>query len=441
MDVGGHLSAKSKELKNTSKINELVEHFFRHEHGKMISVLTGIFGTGNLILVEDIVQDTLTEAISNWTYKGIPKNHVGWLYTVAKNKTLNTLKREKHNEKYISENLYLSKTHQFSELNLVDLFSEESISDDQLRMMFMCCHPSITRDSQIALMLKTLCGFNISEIAKSFLTNNESINKRLVRARKTIREDEIAFEVPSEHQLDKRVDAVLEAIYLLFNEGYSASNGDELIRTELCNESLRLAEMVANHKSITNKSNTYALIALMQLNSSRFKAREDRNGDIIILSQQNRSLWDLHIMEKGFSNLKRAAQSQQISKYHILATISAYHCSAKDFASTDWKSILILYDKLFTIDNSPIVILNRAIALSHLGSAKRALKELAVIENEDIIKSNHLFYSVKAEFQIQINEYNMAEKTLRKAIELAPLPKEKQMLENRFKIYFDEKKQ
>jgi len=302
-------------LKSTSEINELVEHFFRHESGKMISVLTGIFGTNNLILVEDIVQDTLTEAISNWTYKGIPENPIAWLYTVAKNKTLNAIKRNRYQEKYISENLYFQKNQQITEMSLAGAFLEESISDDQLRMMFMCCHPSISKDSQIALILKTLCGFNISEIAKSFLTNNESINKRLVRARKTIREDSVPFEVPSNQQLVNRVDAVLEALYLLFNEGYSASNGEALIREELCTESIRLAEMVVNHKFITNKSDVYALIALMQLNSSRFKAREDNNGNIFTLSQQNRSLWDFHIMEQGFSNLEKWKNPLKIIKF------------------------------------------------------------------------------------------------------------------------------
>jgi len=426
-------------LKSTSEINELVEHFFRHESGKMISVLTGIFGTNNLILVEDIVQDTLTEAISNWTYKGIPENPIAWLYTVAKNKTLNAIKRNRYQEKYISENLYFQKNQQITEMSLTGAFLEESISDDQLRMMFMCCHPSISKDSQIALILKTLCGFNISEIAKSFLTNNESINKRLVRARKTIREDSVPFEVPSNQQLVNRVDAVLEALYLLFNEGYSASNGEALIREELCTESIRLAEMVVNHKFITNKSDVYALIALMQLNSSRFKAREDNNGNIFTLSQQNRSLWDFHIMEQGFSNLEKSAQNHQISKYHILATISAYHCSAKDFKSTDWKSILTLYDKLLSIDNSPIIILNRAIALSNLGSVKKAIHELDTIENDKLIKSNYLFYSTKAEFYFQIKDYTIAKKTLKKAIELAPLTTEKRMLENRFQEYFADK--
>lgn len=402
----------------------------------MISVLTGIFGSNNLILSEDIVQDTIVEAIMNWTYKGVPKNPVAWLYTVAKNKTLNAIKQEKHHGKYISERLFLSKTIQPSQFNSTTFFSEENISDDQLRMMFVCCHPSISKDSQVALILKTLCGFNISEIAKSFLTNNENINKRLVRARKTIRENNVPFEVPSKEELDNRVDAVLEAIYLLFNEGYSASKGEVLIREALCKESIRLAEMVINHQSITNKSDVYALTALMQLNSSRFKAREDENGNILTLSQQNRSLWDFHIMEQGFSNLEKSVQDQQISKYHILATISAYHCSAKSFKSTDWKSILSLYDKLLTIDNSPIVILNRSIALSNLGRVKKAIRELDTIENDKSIQFNYLFYATKAEFHFQIKDYAIARKTLKKAIELAPLTTEKRMLENRFQEYF-----
>lgn len=418
-------------MKNASEINELIEHFFRHESGKMIAVLTGIFGTNNLILAEDIVQDTIIEAISNWTYKGIPENPIAWLYTVAKNKTLNAIKREKYQDSYISEVLFLSKADAPSSLDSINFFSEENISDDQLRMMFMCCHPSISKDSQIALILKTLCGFNIQEIAKSFLSNHENINKRLVRARKSIREHKIPFEVPSKQSLDHRLDAVLEAIYLLFNEGYSASNGDAVIRAELCKESIRLAEMIVNHKSISDKSDTYALIALMQLNASRFEAREDENGNIYTLSEQNRALWDFDIMEQGFSNLKKAAQGHEISKYHILASISAYHCSAKDFASTDWESILTLYDKLLTIDNSPLIILNRSVVLSNLGYVKRAIQDLENIGNDKVISSNYLFYSTKAQFHFQIKQYNSAKTSLEKAIQLAPLKREKQMLEKR----------
>jgi len=250
-------------LKSTSEINTLIEHFFRYESGKMVSVLTGIFGSNNLIMAEDIVQDTIVEAISNWTYKGVPENPVAWLYTVAKNKALNAINRKKYRDNYIAESLALPRTPETAEFESDSFFSEETISDDQLRMMFMCCHPSIFKDSQTALMLKTLCGFNITALAKSFLTNNESINKRLVRTRKTIREDSVLFEVPSKQQLVNTLDAALEEIHLLFNEGYSASSGTDLIRKELCEESIRLAETVVNHQSITNKSDSYSVLSPM----------------------------------------------------------------------------------------------------------------------------------------------------------------------------------
>jgi len=416
-------------LKKKSEVDKLVEHFFRHESGKMISVLTGLFGASHISLAEDLVQDAIVEAIRNWTYHGIPDNPSAWLYRVAKNKALNALKRKKYNDKYISDSLMISP--RSAELDTADFFTEESISDDQLRMMFICCHPSISRDSQIVLILKTLCGFSIGEIARSFLTNNDNINKRLVRARKKIRTDDLPFVLPAEQELETRVDAVLEAIYLLYNEGYSASIGTKLIREELCNEAIRLVEILVNHRSISDNTSSLALLALMQLNSSRFNAREDENGNIITMARQDRRIWDLHLMERGFSNLKVAAQSQVISKYHILASISAYHCSAKDFKSTDWQGILTMYDRLLELDNSPLIVLNRAIVLSEMGEQKEALKELDIIEHEKVMASNYLFYSAKSKMLSQANKDDLAHKALLKAIELAPLESEKQMLESR----------
>lgn len=401
----------------------------------MLAALVRLFGTSHLTLAEDIVQDTLMEAISNWTYKGIPDNHRGWLYTVAKNKTLNALKKDKYKQTFYEEEL--KEAH--SELSEIDFFSEESIVDDQLRMMFMCCHPSVSEDSQIALILKTLGGFSMSEIAKAFLSTHENINKRLTRARQTIRENKISFEVPSKDQLDSRVKAVLEAIYLLFNEGYSASKGEDLIRKELCQESIRLTEIMVNHEEITHQSDLLALLALMQLNTSRFSARVDEHGNILTLSEQDRTRWDYPIMEQGFTNLRKAGTSEGITKYHIMASISAYHCAAKDFKSTNWKGILSLYERLLKIDHSSIVTLNYAIALSETGKTNEALRELNSIESRKEIRSNYLFYSTKAEFLVQLNQLETAKKTLAKAIEIAPLSQEKTLLSNRFTNYFGEK--
>lgn len=416
-------------MESAQEVNQLVEHLFRHETGRMIAVLAGVFGASKLELVEDIVQDTLIEALQNWTYKGIPHNPTAWLYKVAKNKTLNALDRENYLQKYISNQQ--KNTSSRLEIDVNRLFSEAAILDDQLRLMFMCCHPAISKDSQIALILKTLCGFSIAEVAKAFLSSKENINKRLVRARKSIREDKISFEVPAQENLELRIGVVLEVIYLLFNEGYSASNGDQLIRNELCEEAIRLVKIIIQHDAITDKSNAYALLSLMQLNASRFKAREDKEGNILTLEKQDRTLWDFQLMEAGFINLDHSLKSGYISFYHILASISAYHCSAKDFQSTNWEGILELYDKLLLIDSSPLVRLNRAIVLSRVKSLQSAMKELEKIESTVVIRSNYLFYSIKSDFYSRLNKPRKAKEMLQQALRLAPLAKERNMLEKK----------
>jgi RNA polymerase sigma-70 factor (ECF subfamily) len=419
-------------LESEKKVNAIVAHFFRHESAKLISVLTGIFGKNNLELAEDVVQESIIEAISTWTYKGIPSNPKAWLHTVAKNKTLNVIKRKQLHVKYLNKH---TKQDSSFEIDMDSIFSPSKIIDDQLRMMFMCCHPSISKDSQIALILKTLCGFNISEIARAFLTNNESINKRLVRARKKIREDDIPFVLPKKNEIEQRLDAVLEAIYLLFNEGYSASSGDDLIRTELCDEAIRLTEIITSSSFINYNTDAFALTALMQLNASRFKARTDEAGNILTLEQQNRRLWNYELMESGFVNLEKASHGKFLSKYHILAAISSYHCSARDFQSTDWHSIRILYDKLLEIDQSPIVLLNRAVVLYKEGKLKAALQELENIKNEKSIKSNHFFYSAKSEVHKGLNQLETARINLEKAIQLTSLSSEKELLKRRLKEF------
>jgi RNA polymerase sigma factor (sigma-70 family) len=410
------------------EINQLIDHLFRHESGRIVAVLTRIFGSDNLDLAEDVVQDSLIEAIKQWTYKGVPDNPSGWLFKVAKNKALNIINREKYKRQYATDVVHLLQSEWTAGPAADHLFSENEILDDQLRMMFTCCHPSISTDSQVALILKTLCGFSIPEIAKAFLTNEENINKRLVRARQKIRESKIPFEIPAGNGLKERLQTVLETIYLLFNEGYSASAGDDLIRYEICEEAIRLAEIITHHPSVHHKSNAYALLALMQLNASRFKARQDAKGNILTLEQQNRSLWDFALMEKGFINLKKSMPGEEISIYHILATISSYHCSARDYRSTDWKSILSLYDRLVQIDSSPVVLLNRAVALSKVTGAEEAVAELEKLKNIPSLKSYYLFYAVQAEFYVEMDRFSVAGELLRKAIELAPLETEKAFL-------------
>jgi RNA polymerase sigma factor (sigma-70 family) len=415
-------------------ISALVDKFFRHESGKIVSVLTKIFGSQNLDLAEDVVQDSLIEAMEQWQYNGPPDNPSGWLFRVAKNKALNIINREKYKRQYAKDTAFFLRSEQAAETELNPLFTEQEIQDDQLRMIFTCCHPAISPDSQVALALKTLCGFSIPEIARAFLTTEENINKRLVRARQKIRDDRIPFEVPQGKELEQRLETVLETIYLLFNEAYSASKGDDIIRFELCQEAIRLTEMLDTNEIIRQKGNVYALLSLMFLNASRFSARQDKEGNLLIMAEQDRSLWDRKLQGTGLHYLQRATENAEVSNYLILAAISANYCIATDYESTDWENILTLYDNLMEIDPSPVVLLNRAIVLSKIDGAAKALDELERIESDAQLKSYHLFYSTKAEFFIQLGLFENAVKSLENAIGLAPLISIKELLRKKLEF-------
>ncbi len=414
-----------------TRINQLVDHFFRHESGRLQAVLTRLLGTENIDLAEDVVQDTLVEAIKKWTYHGVPDHPKAWLYKVARNKTLNILKREQFKQRISPQLKAAFSSEAFLPKELENLFSEKEIHDDQLRMIFTCCHSSISPDSQIALALKTLCGFSIGEIAQAFLSNEENISKRLVRARAKIRKNKIPFVVPVGQELEERLKAVLETIYLLFNEGYKATAGPQLIRLEVADEAIRLALQVVSHPSIKDKATTYALLALMQLNAARFKARQDADGQIITLAHQDRSRWDKDRMTQGFQYLQRSEPHHHISKYHLLAIISAYHCAAPTFEATNWKGILQEYDKWTQIDRSPLVWLNRTIVLAKVEGAEVALKALQTIENTEIFADYHLYYSAMADFQMELERYIEALESLQKAYQLTSLVAEKNFLEQR----------
>jgi RNA polymerase sigma-70 factor (ECF subfamily) len=366
--------------------------------------------------------------MKDWPYKGVPNDPSAWLYKVARNKALNILNREKYQRQYAA---HLQQVNNNSCGKEEDLFQEHTVQDDQLRMIFTSCHPSLSKDSQIALTLKTLCGFSVSEIAHAFFTTEDTINKRLVRARQKIREAKIPFQVPAADEMEIRMEAVLETIYLLFNEGYSASSGNEMIRYELCEEAIRLAEMVAVHPAIHNKSNTYALLALMLLNASRFRSRVDKDGNILTLSDQDRKLWDASLIQKGFAYMEKSAMDNLVSVYHIIAAISACHCSAPDFASTDWKAILNLYDHLLLVDHSPLVKLNRSVALAKVAGVQKALEELQELKNDASFNSYHLLYATEGEFYFEMKEYSRAAEAYRHAIAHSLLQLEKDLLQKK----------
>lgn len=404
----------------------LAEHFFRLEYAKIVAVITPYFGLSRLDLAEDIVQDTLLEAIHSWEYKGIPENPAAWLYTVAKNKAINSLKKVELQKKY-------NRQSETPELCTETAFSDEQIADDQLRMMFVCCNPAISQDAQVSLILKTLCGLSISEIASAFVTSNETINKRLVRARKVFKENKVSFEIPVEEIMEKRLDAVLKTVFLLFNEGYSTSKGDLLINYELCLEAIRLTELISNHPKLSDHSSPHALLALMLLNASRFMARVDADGGIIRMIHQDRSLWDQGLIGRGLLHLGKIPEHKEVSIYHILATISAYHCTTKSYEDTNWEGILNMYNVLTTIDNSPLVRLNRAIALSKVEGAKAGIEELLLLERE-IPLNYHLFHTTLAELYLETEQFDLSINWFQKALELKIGNKERQLIDSRIKV-------
>jgi len=415
---------------NSPNVPESIDHLFRHEYGKMVAVMTKTFSSANIQLAEDVVQEAMLEAVNQWSYKGIPDNPVGWLYKVARYKAINILKREKNTSEPWSEKVLSD----WSEPKQT-IFTTKEIADDQLRMMFTCCHPSISPDSQIALTLKTLCGFSISEIANAFLTSNENINKKLVRARSTIRGANIPFEVPVGKELKPRLMSVLETIYLLFNEGYHSSSGNDLIRFELCEEAIRLAEIIATNFNLLPTPGVHALLALMSLNAARFNSRVDSYDNMIDLEHQDRTKWDKELILKGLAYLDRSLPPKEVSVYHILATISAHHCTAQSFKDTDWENILSLYDSLAEIDSSPIVLLNRAIVVSKTTNAQNALKEIDKIKEKTTLHNYLPYYTTKAELYYQNNEAVRAVNLLKKALPLAQNEKSKSFVIKRIAAY------
>ena len=289
---------KNDGLQTPNDIHQTLEHLFRHESGKLVSVLTKIFGPHNLELAEDVVQDTLLTAMNRWKMSAIPDNPSAWLFTAAKNKALDLIRKQKRHQEFAADISYLLRSEYTLSATLNELMNNHEINDDQLRMMFTCCHPSLPSESQVALVLKTLCGFSITEIAKAFITTNDTIEKRLYRAKLKFRQQQIAFEIPQEQELEERLENVLTAIYLLFNEGYNSTQHDQLIRKDLLEESFRLGQLLLQNPA-TRQSDVFALLALICFNMARSEARLDKEGNILLLEKQDRSLWNHSLIQRA----------------------------------------------------------------------------------------------------------------------------------------------
>ena len=364
---------------------ELLPQLYKTEYRKIISVLCKLFGIVHIEIAEDIATDTFLLAAESWSVKGTPENPAAWLYTVAKNKTKDYLKRHKlFSEKIVTDLKYSQNSFEEFDMDL----SPKNITDSQLQMIFAICNPIIPVDAQIGLALRILCGFSIDEIAEAFLTNKETINKRLFRAKEKLRLENIKLEFPNEDEIDNRLETVLTTLYLLFNEGYHASSPKNHLRKELCLEAMRLNYFLIENES-TNKPSVNALMALMCFHSSRLEARTNTMGETILYEAQDRLQWDEALIEKGNCFLIKSAQGQEISKYHLEASIAYWH-STRIENTNKWDSILHLYNRSLQMEYSPIAALNRTFALAKVVGNEKAINEALKLE----LNENHFYHSL-----------------------------------------------
>ena len=400
----------------------------------MVATLTRIFGVENLNLAEDVVQEALARALQTWPFYGVPKNPSAWIMRASRNLALDVVRRRKVFQNKQAEIIRLMDRDGVGPDEAI--FSEDEIADDRLRLMFVCCHPAIPADAQVALALKTLCGFGVTEISRAFLTTDAAIAKRLTRAKQKIRQARIPFEIPGAKELGQRLDGVLQSLYLLFNEGYKASSGENLVREELCNEAIRLTGLLAQHP-IGNQPKTHALLALMLLNAARIPTRVDSEGNLLRLKEQDRIRWDQATIARGMFHLSQSAAGDELSEYHLQAGIAACHCAAKDYESTDWQQILSLYDRLIEFDQSPVVALNRAVAIANIHGPRAGLQTVEGIRGLDKLSSYYLLYAVLGEFEMRTGKLQSAAEQFRRSFELAETKSERAFLLKRLQRCVD----
>jgi RNA polymerase sigma factor (sigma-70 family) len=413
-------------------VGQVVDHLFRREAGKMVATLTHLFGIDHLQLAEDVVQEALLKAMQSWSFHGVPQNPSAWIMQVAKNQALDLVRREQNFRSKEPEVTAFTERFSSRPAGTDSVFFDNEIKDDQLRMMFACCHPVLPRESQVALTLKTLCGFGETEIAAAFLTSTSATAKRLVRARQRIREARVPFEIPAGPELTARLDSVLQALYLLFNEGYKASQGEDLVRKDLCDEAIRLTTLLAEHPS-GNQPQTHALLALMLLAGARLSTRVDAAGNLLLLADQDRSRWDRVMIDRGFYHLNLSAVGGEVSEFHLQAGIAFCHCSAERYESTDWPRILRLYDLLTEINPSPVAALNRAVAVSKVHGTEAGLRAVEQIPDRQLLECYHLYHSVLGQFHFESGAFAQAAAEFQRALKLTEVKAEQVFLMSRLK--------
>ncbi len=411
--------------------SKLIDHLFRYHSGKMVSVLTRIFGLSHLEIIEDAVQDTFIKASVAWRQQQ-PENPEAWLTKAAKNRVLDIFRKLKA-EKNLLPNLQQSRD--FIAVN--ELFLDTEIEDAQLRMIFTACHPNLDPRDRISFALKTVSGFSIKEISSALLTKEETVKKRLSRARKTIKESNISFHIPQGNALPERLESVMEVLYLIFNEGFHSNSKENLIRKELCGEAMRLCKMLLKNE-LTRTSAVYALFALMCFHSARLEAKVNSDNEILDLKHQDRSLWHFPLIELGNTMMTKAVTATEYSCYHYEAAIAAEHLRASHFDETDWTKILYWYECLYVIQPIPIHILTMAVVCLQKLDFAKAKTYLDQVKATDLAQRSYLYYGTLSDYEFAIKNKEKAIKYLDLALEKVTNSLEKEYLEKkRAHIFFD----
>ena len=408
---------------------QLEEGLFRRESGRIVTALTRLFGLNNLTLAEDVAQDAFCRALEVWKLRGIPNNPSAWLMTTAKNRAIDILRRERAARHLVPE-LGAALESEWTLVPTVgNFFNPETIKDDQLRMMFSCCDPALSEEAQIALILNLLCGFSANEIAGAFLTGRAAIEKRIARGKKSLAKSRRLFEL-SDRDFIARLAAVQRALYLLFNEGYHGASSRSPVRAELCRDAMRLGALLLE-QPLTATPQSYALCALMWLHAARLPARIDATGNLRSLFEQDRSRWNASLIAQGGEYLARSTMGGKTSEYQIEAAIAAVHARASSAETTDWKMIVTMYDSLMTINPSPVIALNRAIAIAQSEGPERGIEELRSIADSDRL-AHYPFYSAAfGEMELRRGQRESARRYFETALSLARNPAERHFLEGR----------
>ena len=399
----------------------------------MIATLTRSLGSRHLTLAEDAVQDALTTAMQQWPFRGIPDNPEAWLFQVAKNRALD---RMRHGRMATDKEPAIAReSATFESPTAEPLLRGElpPVDDDQLGLLFLTCHPALPPDARVALALKLVGGFSVGEIARAFLAQESAIAQRLVRAKRLLRDEQVSFGMPTPADLPERLDSVLDALYLMFNEGYAATSGDQLIRDDVAAEAIRLARMIATDPAVATPP-AWALLALMFLHAARFPARVDSEGTLFLLREQDRRKWDSAMIAAGMQALDRASAGDRITAFHLEAGIAACHAAAASWEATDWPQIVELYDELFALTSSPVVAMNRAIAVSRVDGALSGLAALDAIENLSALDRYPLLPAIQAELWREAGDVDRAIACYRAALGLARSTPEQRWLTSRLAL-------